>query len=391
MADGNTATLIERARDIAERVRGRVDAAEAARMVPADSIAELKQAGLFRLLQPARYGGFELGYETYVPAVHEIAKACGSTGWVYSVLTMHGWHAALFPAKAQDDLWGENPEALVSSSYAPTGKGLPVKGGFELTGKWSFVSGCDHTDWTIIGAVVPLEDGGAPEFCFFLVPHKDYRIEDDWHVVGLAATGSKTLVLEKSFVPAHRIFAARAAQTMDPPGAEVNKAPLYRIPFFVGTGHCTSVPAVGIGLGAYQDYVDDVSGRSTRGGLAGGPKRIAEFPTIQMRVAEAGALIDAAQRLMAADSAALYEGAVKGDIPMDLRQRARRDFSFASRLTVWAVDQLFEAEGGSGIYTSRRIQRAWRDVHAANAHIGQNWDRTATQYGRFALGLPPIA
>src|SRR6185312_7540606 len=114
------------------------------------------------------------------------------------------------------------------------------------------------------------------------------------HVVGLAATGSKTLVLEKCFVPAHRTFAARAAHTMDPPGVEVNKGPLYRIPFFVGTGHCTSVPAVGIGLGAYQDYVDDVSGRSTRGGLAGGPKRIAEFATIQMRVSEAGALIDAA-------------------------------------------------------------------------------------------------
>jgi 3-hydroxy-9,10-secoandrosta-1,3,5(10)-triene-9,17-dione monooxygenase len=107
-------------------------------------------------------------------------------------------------------------------------------------------------------------------------------------------------------------------------------------------------------------------------------------------VAEAGALMDAAQRLMAADSTALIDGAIKGDIAMELRQKARRDFSFASRLTVWAVDLLFEAEGGGGLYTDRRIQRAWRDVHAANAHIGQNWDRTATQYGRFALGLPPM-
>jgi len=209
------------------------------------------------------------------------------------------------------------------------------------------------------------------------------------HVVGLAATGSKTLILEKCFVPEHRIFTSRDAQTSNPPGAEVNKGPLYRVPFFVGTGHCTSVPAVGIGLGACEDYIGDVSGRATRGGLTGGPKRIREFPTIQMRVAEATAMMDAAQRLMAVDSAALYAGAVRGDIPMDLRQQARRDFSFASRLATWAVDLLFEAEGGSGLYTNRRIQRAWRDVHAANAHIGQNWDRTATQYGRYALGLPP--
>jgi 3-hydroxy-9,10-secoandrosta-1,3,5(10)-triene-9,17-dione monooxygenase len=386
----NTATLIERAREIGESVRTRADQAEKDRMVPAASIEELKKAGLFRLLQPARYGGFELAYDSYVPAVHEIAKCCGSTGWVYSVLTMHGWHAALFPPKAQDELWGENPEALVSSSYAPTGKAVRVTGGFELTGQWSFVSGCDHTDWTIIGGVAPLSDGAAGEFLFFLVPRADYRIEDDWHVVGLAATGSKSLILEKCFVPEHRVFTARDAQTPNPPGAEVNKGPLYRIPFFVGTGHCTSVPAVGIGLGAYEDYVEDVSGRSTRGGLTGAPKRIREFATIQMRVAEAGAMVDAAERLMAIDSAALYAGAAQGDIPMDLRQRARRDFSFASRLATWAVDLLFEAEGGSGLYTNRRIQRAWRDVHAANAHIGQNWDRTATQYGRYALGLDPI-
>ena len=277
----------------------------------------------------------------------------------------------------------------MSSSYAPTGKAKRVTGGFELTGRWSFASGCDHTDWTIVGGMAPLSDGAAEEFCFFLVPRADYRIEDDWHVVGLAGTGSKSLTIEKTFVPEHRIFTGRAAQTPSPPGTEVNKGVLYRIPFFVGTGHCTSVPAVGIGLGACEDYVEDVSGKSTRGGLSGGPKRIREFPTIQTRVAEATAMMDAAQRLMAVDSAALYAGAVKGDIPMDLRQRARRDFSFASRLATWAVDLLFEAEGGTGLYSDRRIQRAWRDVHAANAHIGQNWDRSATQYGRYALGLDP--
>jgi len=385
----NTNTLIERARDIAVGVRACADQAETERKVPAHSIDELRKAGLFRLFQPARVGGFELGYETYTPSVIEVAKACGSTGWVYSVLTMHAWQLALFPPAAQNDVWGENPEALISSSYAPTGRATRAKGGFELSGRWSFVSGCDHTQWTIVGGQAPLTDGGAPEFCFFLVPRADYRIDDDWHVVGLTATGSKTVVLEGVFVPAHRIFTGRAAMTSAPPGVEVNKAPIYRVPFMTGTGHCTSIPAVGIAEGAYQDYVDEVSGRDTRGGLTGAPKRVREFPTIQMRVAEAGALIDAARRLVTADSADLLAAAAVGEIPIDLRQRARRDFSFASRLGAWAVDLLFESEGGSGLYQRNRIQRAWRDIHAAGMHIGQNWDRSATQYGRYALGLDP--
>jgi alkylation response protein AidB-like acyl-CoA dehydrogenase len=359
-------------------------------MVPAASIEELKKAGLFRLMQPARVGGFELAYETYSPAVREVAKGCGSTGWVYSVLTMHCWQLALFPKRAQDDVWNDNPDALISSSYAPTGKAARVKGGYTLTGKWSFVSGCDHTDYTIIGGVAPLAEGGTPEFLFFLVPKKDYRIEDDWHVIGLTGTGSKTIVLEEAFVPEHRVFTGTAARTSNPPGGEVNKAPIYKVPFFTGTGHCTSVPAIGIAEGAYEDYVGEVSGRSTRGGLGGGPKRIREFATIQMRVAEAGGLIDAARRLMTEDSAELLVHAAKGEVPMDLRERSRRDFSFGSRMATWAVDLLFESEGGAGLYQRNRMQRAWRDIHAAGMHIGQNWDRTATQYGRYALGLDPI-
>jgi 3-hydroxy-9,10-secoandrosta-1,3,5(10)-triene-9,17-dione monooxygenase len=381
--------VIERARDVAPRIRERADAAEAARRIPAETIADLREAGLFRVLQPARFGGLELSYDAYVPSVIEVGKACGSTGWCYSVLAMHAWHASLFPPKAQAELWGDNPDALVSSSYAPTGRAKRVAGGFALSGRWSFASGCDHTDCTIVGGMAPLSDGGADEFCFFMVPRADYRIDDDWHVVGLAATGSKSLVIENAFVPEHRIFTGRAAGTSTPPGFEINKGPLYRIPFFSGTGHCTCLPSLAIAQGAYEDYVEEVSGRSTRGGLGGGPKRVREFPTIQIRVAEAGALVDAARRLIAVDSAEMLAAAAAGEVPGDLRQRARRDFSFASRLASWAVDLLFESEGGSGLYNHRRIQRAWRDVHAAGMHIGQNWDRSATQFGRYALGLDP--
>jgi alkylation response protein AidB-like acyl-CoA dehydrogenase len=381
-------TLIEAAKGAAGAIRARAAAAEAARQIPAETMRELVAAGLFRIFQPARFGGFELGYETYLPAAIEIAKACGSTGWVFSVLGMHNWQVALFPPRAQDDVWRDSPEALVSSSYAPTGTGRRAAGGFELSGRWSFASGCDYTGWSVLGAMVPLAEGGAPEFAFFLVPCADYVIEDDWHVVGLAGTRSKSLLLEGAFVPEHRVFAGRAAGTGAPPGAEVNRAPIYRVPFFIGTGHCTSVPGIGVAAGAYHDYVTEIGVKATRPGLGSGSRRIAEFPTIQMRVAEAGGLIDAAQRVLLANAADLVaEAASHGQPSLATRMRARRDHAFALRMATWAVDLLFESEGGQGLFANNLIQRAWRDVHACAMHIGMNWDRAGTLYGRYALGL----
>ncbi len=385
-------SLIDAARGAYEAIRGRASAAETARQIPAETISELVASGLFRIFQPARYGGWELGYETYLPAVIEIGKACGSTGWVFSVLAMHNWQVALFPEKAQDDVWRDAPEVLVSSSYAPTGQGTRVAGGFELSGRWSFASGCDHTGWTVLGAMVPMSEGAAQEFAFFLIPRADYAIEDDWHVVGLAGTGSKSLVLDRAFVPAHRVFTGRAAGSGAPPGAEVNRAPIYRVPFFIGTGHCTSVPGIGVAAGAWDDYVGAVGTKATRPGLGTGSRRIAEFPTIQMRVAEAGGLIDAAQRVLLANAAELVAEAAKDGVPsVETRMRARRDHAFALRMAMWAVDLLFESEGGQGLFAGNLIQRAWRDVHACAMHIGMNWDRAGTLYGRYALGLegPP--
>ena len=385
----DTETLIGRARDIGQDVRTRAEATEAARCVPAETIRALDEAGLFRLFQPKRFGGFELGYETFVPLVVELGKQCGSTGWVYSVFATHAWQASLFPPAAHDDLWREEPRTLLCSAFAPTGTATEATGGYEFAGRWSFVSGCDHAHWCIVCARIlrPGHDNAAPGLGFFLVPRADWTIEDDWTVVGLNGTGSKSIVVEGCFVPAHRRLLIGEARTNAPPGTAANTGPLYRINFFIGTGYGLAMPITAIARGAWEDYVAEVSGRASHGGLAGAPKRMAEYAHVQMRVAESGAAIDASLALAELDGARVMAAAISGTRADALRQRTLRDLAYGARIATQAVDRLFESEGGHGIYASSRIQRAWRDAHAASMHVGTNWDRAGGAFGRYALGL----
>ena len=176
-------------RDLLPVLRERAQEAEDARDVPAESVKAVTETGFFRLLQPATYGGYEAGPVTFLTAVRLIASACGSTGWVASVLGVHPWQLALFPPRAQEEVWGADQATRMSSSYAPTGRAEEVDGGHRLTGRWSFSSGCGHATWVLLGAIVP---GESPDFRTFLLPASDYVIDDVWDTVGLRGTGSSS-------------------------------------------------------------------------------------------------------------------------------------------------------------------------------------------------------
>ncbi len=381
--------LIGRAREIGQEVRARAAGCEAGRCVPPETVRALDEAGLFRIFQPARFGGAERGYETFVPAAVEIGKQCGSTGWVYSVFATHAWQASLFPPAAHDDLWREEPRTLLCSAFAPTGTATETRGGYAFAGRWSFVSGCDHAQWCIACARIVRKagEGTPPELGFFLVPRAEWRIEDDWNVVGLAGSGSKSIVVDGAHVPAHRCLTVAQCRTTAPPGTAANAAALYRVNFFIGTAYGLATPVLAIAQGAWEDYVGEVSGRASHGGLAGAPKRMAEYAHVQMRVAESGAAIDAALALAERDGRAVLAEAAAGRPYDALRQRTLRDLAWGARAATRAIDRLFESEGGHGIYAQSRIQRAWRDAHAASMHVGTNWDRAGSAYGRYALGL----
>src|SRR5690242_6484354 len=197
------ADLLDRARSMAPALRERAFAAENARRVPEETMRELKQAGLFRALQPKAYGGFEIDPQVFLEIGMIIGSASPSTGWVYSVVGVHNWQLALMPKQAQDDVWGEDQDTLISSSYTPRGQIEIVDGGYRVNGRWSFSSGCDHSQWVILGGVATEPDGTIRRLCF-LLPRSDYRIDDVWHVIGLRATGSNDIVVEDAFVPEYR-------------------------------------------------------------------------------------------------------------------------------------------------------------------------------------------
>ena len=388
VVEPDVSDLLARAGAIAAVARERARQTEIDRRVGDDIIGRMRQADLFRLMQPRAYGGFEYGFEVFAPIVATIASGCGSTGWVYALLASHQWLIACFSQAAQDEVW-QDPTALVAGTYAPVARAVATDGGYRLSGVGSFCSGCDNAQWQLLGGMIP-QPNGAVTPGFFLLRSSDCIIEDNWHTMGLAGTGSKNIVARDAFVPAHRTLAFSELADATAPGMRANPNPLYRQSFLAVLPIAIVSPVLGMAEGALADFLAMAGVRTTRGAVAGGNRRMAELTTVQLRAAEASALIDAAQLLMFRDLAEAFETAARGDaISMDLRLRNRRDQAFCVRLLVAAIDALFLAAGGQGLFLEQPLQRAWRDAHAAASHISLNWDSTGSMYGQFMLGLEP--
>ncbi|HEY1363141.1 MAG TPA: acyl-CoA dehydrogenase family protein [Xanthobacteraceae bacterium] len=380
--------LLSRARAIGELARERAQRTEADRRVAHDMIERMRQADLFRVMQPHAYGGYEYGFEVFSAIVAAIARGCGSTGWVYALLASHQWLIACFSQRAQDEVW-QDRTALASGTYAPVARAVAADGGYRLSGAGSFCSGCDNAQWQLLGGMIPRPDGRA-EPGFFLLPTRDCRIDDNWHTMGLSGTGSKNIVAQDAFVPSHRALPFAELLDASAPGMRASKNPLYRQSFLAVLPVTIVSPVLGMAQGALADFLDMAKGRTTRGAVAGGNSRMAELTTVQLRAAEASACIDAAQLLMTRDIAEALDTVARGEpISIATRLRNRRDQAFCVRLLVQAIDALFLAAGGQGLFLDHPLQRAWRDAHAAASHISLNWDSTGSMYGQSMLGLEP--
>jgi 3-hydroxy-9,10-secoandrosta-1,3,5(10)-triene-9,17-dione monooxygenase len=377
----------ERARALLPALRERASYAEELRRLPDETLKEFQEAGLFRALQPKRYGGYELDPRVFYQAVMDIGTVCGSSAWILGVIGVHNWQLALFPEQAQEDVWGEDTSVQFSTSLAPTGTVERVQGGFRLRGRWSFSSGCDFCQWALLGGLVPSTHAGEPpDRLALLLPRPDYRIDDNWDVVGLCGTGSKDIVVEDAFVPGYRTFSYREAFELRSPGLAVHKAPLYRLPFGSIFPYGIAAPAIGVALGALHLFREEAKTRVwTRDGA-----RVAEDPFVQLRLAEAAAAVNAARDRLLRGFADMMQLTCAGqEIPLEHRARYRWEAAHAVAASVQAVDRLFEASGGRAIFRNNPIQRAWRDVHAIRAHAGNNPDKVATIFARSEFGLPP--
>jgi 3-hydroxy-9,10-secoandrosta-1,3,5(10)-triene-9,17-dione monooxygenase len=381
--------LLQRAEALVPVLRERAAKAEELRRMPDETIEDLHRTGLFRILQPKRVGGSELPFRAIVELVAAISRGDGSTGWVLANLAAHHWLLGMWPKQAQDEIWGESPDNLIGSALIfPRGRARPVPGGYRLTGRWPFSSGVDAATWSLIGAIVHDQESGTAEPRIFVLPASDFTIIDTWHVIGLAGTGSKDVAVEDVFVPEYRSVAVREITGGPNPGSAVNPSVLYQLPAISLFAFCIAGVSLGIAQGAIEYFVETMRTRTSY--YTG--RNLADFVTVQVHLAEAAAIADSARAVLLGDCDEATRIVGEGQIPsLDHRARYRRDGAYAATLCTKAVDVLFQATGGGAIYARNPLQRAFRDVHAANAHYVLNWDINGAMYGRVALGLSPDA
>lgn len=376
-----TEDLVSRARALAPVWRERAARAEQLRRAPDETVAEMIEAKFPRISQPARFGGLELGLDSICAVSMELAHGCASQAWVSNVYSEHACTVALFSDEAQHEVWDDNPEALVSSSYAPSGKVIPVPGGVRVTGRFHFSSGVHHAQWTFVGGMLP-RDGAPPRPILMLLPASERRIIDNWHAAGMAGTGSCDIELDDVFVPEHRVLDENRVFEGRTPGSMVNRSPVYRQPQRgIAQMALASVP-VGAAEGAVADFTDAMRNKTVRG------QRLADSESLQLRLAESAAEVECARRLILGTARdithKLASGAYTDEHDMALTSR---NAAYAVKLAQHAVTRLFEASGGGGMKLDNHLQRVFRDVHAAGGHIGLAWDRNAVMYSRVQMGM----
>jgi len=378
---GDERALLERARGLIPRLAERAPAAAAARQIPAETIAEYRASGILRILQPRRFGGMQGRFSLFSRIVEELTFGCASAAWVYAVLAEHQWIVAQYPEAAQLDVWGEDPQAVAASSLAPRAAARRVAGGWRLSGHYTFSSGCDHAQWAIIGAFLG-EMGDPRTIAYLLVRLAEIEIVDDWQVLGLLGTGSKSLELHDVFVPEHRVVMVSDLFAGTPPGALVHPDyPVLRAP----RGYLVSysLPPVAIALGR---RALDVACQSLSGRVSRGVRRLAESEFVQMTLGEAAAAIDAATLALhtgrEASTAAVSSGRRISEAEA---LRARRDMTYAQHQVGWALERLCELSGARWVYDSDPLQEIRRDVMTILTHTAASRQAAMAPYGKLLL------
>ena len=373
--------LLDRAAALVPVLRQRAAQAEELRRIPENTVADFHAAGILRAAQPKRFGGFNIDYPIVLDIAAELGRGCGSTAWCYSIWASHNWLVGMFPEKAQQEYWADSADVLSSTSLNPAASQVtPAKGGYRLSGRWDFSSGCDAADWAVLA-------GNGPEgILYFLVPCSDYLIEDTWFVSGLRGTGSKDILVHDAFVPEHRVTPLVEIREGRSPGRSIHGTPNFRIPHLTMFSYTLAAPLLGMAQGSL-DAFEELMG--VRVAYTTG-ERMAESPPVNIRLAEAEAEVHSARLIMREDGHQVFATARRDEMPTLLeRARYRRNQAYVAKLSIRAVDRLFEVSGGHAVFDSSPMQRFHRDAHAASHHFGLYWDTVAEEYGRMRLGLEP--
>jgi len=384
-ANVSSEEALARARSLVPALRERAERAEAARGLPSDTEEDLRKTGLLRYQMPRRWGGMELPLDACIDVVAEIGRGCASTSWNVHNYANHAWLLAMFDTRAQEDIWGDDPDALIAGGVAfPQGRGRKVDGGYLVSGHWNFCSGIDPSPWSMFAATIRDRDDGPPiDYRLCLVPRGEYEIIDDWHVLGMRGTGSKSARASDAFVPEHRSLAMATIRGDGSfPGARVNPGPLFRVPLVAVAGFFPGATVLGNAEAALELTLAAIRERRTSYTAA----RMSDFQAVQVRVAAAASRIAAARRLMCADCEQAWADACANRVPEPLTKLAyKRNAAFAVQLCTEAVDSLHALAGANGLYDRYPIQRLFRDAHAAAGHISCSFDAQGSAWGAAAL------
>jgi alkylation response protein AidB-like acyl-CoA dehydrogenase len=377
-------SLAEKINAILPQLRANSGLAEQQRMVPSENVALLQSTGFLRALQPRAYGGLETPYPDYAAAIVQLAQACPSTAWACGLLANHSHAIGLYSPQLQNDVWGQNPETLVSSSVAPLGKWEPVEGGIRLSGHFGWSSGCDHADWAVLG-YMGKNNMGQPGPCFAVVPKTDYTIKDDWDSMALRGTGSKTIVVDGAFVPDYRtesLFALNFGLTR---GYKSHPGNLYFTPFSPVFSIGFSAVSLGIANRVIELFIEKTKQRVR---AYTGAQESTNVPA-QMMVAESVNQTKTARLLLESDWREMQACADAKKLPAhDVVLNWRCHQSYAIKILIEAVERLVNASGGSAWASGNELQKLFRDIHITGSHAQTDYSIASQTYGRHLLGLP---
>jgi 3-hydroxy-9,10-secoandrosta-1,3,5(10)-triene-9,17-dione monooxygenase len=376
-------TLVERASGLVPMLRERAASAERERRVPQENLDALSDAGIFRMMAPAKYGGEQASFDTQCEVLAEIARGCPSTSWVATIYSAMTWLVSGFSDEAQDEVFGETPR--ISGVFSPTGTARRRDGGFMVSGRWGFNTGCHGSEWTVLNAVLDAESGQGLPLCV-VVRSRELKIVDDWYATGMAATGSNTIVAENVFVPDHRALPLPELVEGKYPERRHNAAdPYFNYPLASVLAANAGGTPIGIARGAIDAFFDRLPGRGIAYTYY---TNKTEAPITHLQVGEASLKLESADAHVRR-AAAILDRHAGGPIPKQARVKVRAHISYATGLARETVDTLFNASGATAIQTQVPIQRLQRDMQALANHAVLHAQTGMELYGRVLCGLEP--
>jgi len=366
--------------------RARVPEAVALRRLPNATCEDIRASGLARIFQPMRYGGSEAPLEAMIDILIPVGSACSATAWCLAQFLIHNHMIARWPTAAQDAIWGDQPDALVSGILIPLlGKAKRVDGGARLTGRWPFVSGIAVADWCILSGMMENATDAATIESYFLVPTSQVSIFDNWYSIGLQGTGSNDVEVTDSFIPAHMIITAKDLSGGDFAGRSANPGPLFRPPVYMTFGILLTSTVIGMANAMVAEYL----AQSRKAFTVMSGQEIRSFQTQQIKLGEATAALNAAQVLIRADAREIQTLATTYQSPDSVkRSKYRSNAAHASALAYWAAQRIFDLAGARAIYTNNEIGRIFLDIIVATRHVTQNVDINTAEHGRALLDMP---